>query len=78
LLHRDYPCTVINLSRNGAAITMSDISKLVISSEVILYLPGYGSIAASVRHNDGNTVGLVLIDGYLGDLPPADSGRNNV
>jgi hypothetical protein len=77
LLHRDYPCTVFNLSRNGAAITMSDISKLVISSEVILYLPGYGSIAASVRHNDGNTVGLVLIDGYLGDLPPADSGRNN-
>ena len=36
VLERQYPCTVINLSRNGAAITMSDISKLVISSEVIL------------------------------------------
>ena len=76
LLHRDYPCTVINLSRNGAAITMSDTSHLVISSEVEVDLPDYGSIAASVQRIDGDTVGLVLIDDYLGKLPPEIPSAN--
>ncbi len=73
VLEREYSCTVVNLSRNGAGISMKDTSHLTIASDVVLNLPNYGSIAASVRHIDRDTVGLVLIDGYLGDLPPKDS-----
>ena len=69
-LERQLSCTVVNLSRNGAGITMSDTSHLVVSSEVEFSLPHYGSIAASVRRIDGDTVGLQLIDDYYGKLPP--------
>ena len=71
VLDHEYSCTVVNLSRGGAGITMKETAHLAISSEVLLNLPDYGSIAASVRHIDGDIIGLVLIDGYLGDLPPA-------
>ena len=74
MLDREFSCTVVDLSRNGAGITMTEASHLVVSSEVLLCLPDYGSIAASVRHIDGDAVGLALIDGYHGDLPPAASG----
>ncbi len=73
VLDREFSCTVVNLSRNGAGITMTEASHLVVSSEVLLCLPDYGSIAASVRHIDGDAVGLALIDGYHGALPPAAS-----
>ena len=53
---------------------MKETSHLAISSDVVLNIPNYGSIYASVRYINDDTVGLFLIDGYLGDLPPKDSG----
>ena len=72
VLGREYSCNIFNLSRNGAGITMAETSQLAISSDVILSIPSYGSISASVRHINQDTVGLYLIDGYLGDFPPKD------
>ena len=66
---------VTNISRSGAAATTAEVHRLVISSEVILVLPGYGTFAAEVRHIEGNNVGLMLIDGYEGQLPPKRSRK---
>ena len=63
-------CVVENLSRTGAAIRILEASScLVTLEEVLLILPGYGSIAATVRHVDGNKVGLMLTDGFEGPFP---------
>ena len=66
-------CVVTDISRTGATISIEETGNLVISSEVLLKLPGHSSIAASVRHVEGTSVGLMLIDGYQGELPPIKS-----
>lgn len=68
---REFPCVVTDISRSGAAIEMEQVDLLAGSSEVELVLPGYAPIAASVRHIAGKTVGLMLIDGFHGELPVA-------
>jgi hypothetical protein len=49
---------------------VESIERLSRGTEVRLLLPRGESIAASVRHAAGNHVGLLLIDGYQGELPP--------
>jgi len=67
---REVDCVVTDLSRSGAAALVSQATGLLPGSEVRLVLPEYGDIAASVRHVDGDNVGLLLIDGFQGELPP--------
>jgi len=70
---RELACVVTDLSRSGAAIQIEEAGQFVPSSEVKLLLPGYQPITASVRHVVGDTVGLMLIDGFHGELPNADA-----
>ncbi len=63
-------CKVTNLSRSGACITSARADRLMVTSEVVLELPGYGTMAALVRHVVDDNIGLSLIDGYDGVLPP--------
>ncbi len=72
---RKHACTVVNLSRSGAGATSDEAGRLVAGSDVVMELPGYGTMAATVRHIQGAMVGLSLIDGYDGPLPPAGSGE---
>ena len=50
-------------------MSIAEGGNIVVSSEVLLRIPGYGSIGASVRYVDGTKVGLMLIEGYQGPLP---------
>lgn len=70
---QELSCLVTDISRLGAAIQVAEAGQLTTSSEVQLLLPGYRPIAASIRYVLGNTVGLMLIDGFHGELPVADS-----
>jgi len=63
-------CIVTDLSRSGAAVEVAAPGRLSTGDEVRLMLPEQDAIAASVRHIEGNSVGLLLIDGYQGELPP--------
>ncbi len=67
--HAEMTCVVENLSRTGARIQLAEPRHLLLSEEVLLVLPGYGSIAATVRHLDGSRIGLFLTDGFEGPLP---------
>ena len=66
----EIPCVVTDLSRSGAAAQVKDSERLARGSELKLVLPHCEPIAASVRYVEGGTVGLLLIDGYQGELPP--------
>jgi hypothetical protein len=66
----EIPCVITDLSRSGAAAQVEPNEHLARGSEVELILPSFEPITASVRHVEGGTVGLLLIDGYQGELPP--------
>ncbi len=64
------PCLVTDISRTGAGIRVEEAGNLVLSDEIVLTLPGRAPMAAIVRHIAGEKVGLILVDGYEGELPP--------
>lgn len=67
-----YACVVTDLSRTGAGITVPDARGLAVSDEVVLTLPGHAPMAALIRYIVGDKIGLTLIDGYEGRLPPGE------
>ena len=66
----DVACIVTDLSRAGAAAQVESTEHLQLADEVELILPDCEPIAASVRRIEDHKVGLLLIDGFQGELPP--------
>jgi hypothetical protein len=62
----ELPCLVANISRTGAAVHLDETRHIEPGGEVTLKLPEHAPLQALVRYVDGNTVGLRLIDPYLG------------
>jgi PilZ domain len=70
---QELSCVVTDLSRSGAGIQLPDVSVLASSSEVMLTLPDHRPIATIVRHVSEERVGLMFVDSYEGELPPAET-----
>ena len=67
------PCWLANISRFGAGIACEDARSLGLEEEVLLRVPGVGSLGAIVARIGAADFGLVLVDEYLGGvLRPGD------
>ena len=71
--NRELDCVIFDLSRSGAGVRSAQADRLVVASEVLLKWPDYGTMAASVSHIEDDMIGLALLDGYDGRLPPGDA-----
>ncbi len=61
--------TVLDVSRMGASLTISDARDLSVGDEVMLMIPGYGEVAATVRRVSEKHVGFIFWKALIGDLP---------
>lgn len=62
------PCTVDDVSRNGACVLLDDTRGFVENDEVVLSIEGYGDIVATVRYVADGRVGLMFTKD-LEDVP---------
>ncbi len=69
LLRKEMACTVLDLTRLGARLAMADVSHLSIGDEVMLTIPAYGEVAATVRRVSKEHVVLIFRKALIGDLP---------
>ena len=76
--NRELDCVIIDLSRSGAGVRSAQADRLVVASEVLLKWPDYGTMAASVSHIEDDMIGLALLDGYDGQLPPRRRGDDRI
>lgn len=65
----EFACIVTDLSRTGAGLTSADAEVLAVASELTLLLPGEAPLTASIRHVDGNVIGVMFMERYEGELP---------
>ncbi len=68
-LRKEMACTVLDITRLGARLAMADVSHLSIGDEVMLTIPAYGEVAATVRRVSEEHVVLVFRNTLIGDLP---------
>ncbi len=61
--------TVLDVSRMGANLAIADARHLSVGDEVMLMIPGYGEVAATVRRVSEEHVGLIFREALIGDLP---------
>jgi hypothetical protein len=61
-------CRLANISRFGAGIACEDAHSLGLEEEVLLRVPGVGSLGAIVVRIGAGELGLVLVDEYLGGV----------
>ena len=75
-----YDCSVFDLSPTGAGIEVAGTEDIPVCSQVLLFMDGFGSTRAEVRHREGHTLGLLFIHGdierdemaqHLLSVPPA-------
>ena len=62
-------CTVLNISRLGASLAIAEAAHLSVGDEVILSIPDYGEVAATVERVSEEHVDLNFRKALIGDLP---------
>ena len=63
------PCTVVDLSRQGAKVRVSDTKLLLGAENLALKLAGHPALACKVRHVVNADIGLLFFDNYEGEIP---------
>ena len=62
-------CTVLNISRLGASLAIAEAAHLSVGDEVILSIPDYGEVAATVERVSEEHVDLNFRKALIGVLP---------
>ena len=65
----EYPCVVTDLSPTGAGLASRHAGVLAVASELTLLLPDQAPLAATIRHVDGEVIGVMFMDRFEGELP---------